>query len=142
MLTFLWELVTRDFWLKLLSLALAVLIWIVINFAIQREGTPVSSALRYTTAERTFYNLPVVVLSSAEDVRDFKVSPNEVTVTVQGEPKVFDKLQSKDIRVLVDLTGIATANYLMKRVEVSTPSGVTQVKVEPEQVRIIIPPKS
>jgi YbbR domain-containing protein len=142
MLTFLWELFARDFWLKLLSFALAVLIWMTINFAIKHEGTPVPSPMRYSSAERTFYNLRVVILTSAEDPRNFKVAPNEISVTVQGEPKAFEKLQSKDIRVLVDLTGVQAATDLRKRVEVSTPAGITQVRVEPEEVQVLVPPKS
>ena len=32
------DLIFKDFWLKLFSLALAVLIWLTVSFAIQRES--------------------------------------------------------------------------------------------------------
>ena len=84
-------------------------------------------------------NLPVIILSSAEDVRSFHVSPSVVEVTVQGDAKTLATLQSKDIRVLVDLTGIGAAHDLRKRIEVSTPAGITHVRVEPEEVQVIFP---
>lgn len=140
MIDWLRELVLEDFWLKLFSLALAVLIWITVSVAIQKEGSPV--APNSTPAiKRTFYNLTVLTVSSAADVHDFRVKPSEVEVTVQGDPKSIGDLQAKDIRVMVDLTGIDSASGLRKRLEVSTPPGVTHVQVQPEDVEVIFPIK-
>ena len=121
----------EDFLLKLFSLGLAVVVWLIVTFASQKEAG---------TTPRVFYNLPVIVLSSAEDVRNFKVSPNEVIVTVQADAKAVQNLQSKDIRATVDLTGVAVAHDLHKRVEVSLPPGVTCMRVAPEEVQVIFPP--
>ena len=82
----------------------------------------------------------MTVLSSAEDVHNFKVSPSEVEVTVQGDPRTLQNLQSKDIRAMVDLTGVAAARDLRKRIEVSVPAGVTYMRVAPEEVQVIFPP--
>ncbi|HVV02073.1 MAG TPA: CdaR family protein [Verrucomicrobiae bacterium] len=138
MFLFLRDLIFHDFPLKLFSLVLAILVWVTVTFAIRKEGV-VAPGVRYSLAERTFYTLPVAVLSSAEDVHRFKVSPSEVTVTVQGDPQAFENLQSKDIKVLVDLTGIKTANELRKKIEVSTPPGISRVRVDPEEVSVIAP---
>jgi len=139
MIAFLRHLIFHDFLLKVFSLALAVLIWLTIHFASQKEGSPVTP-LTLTTTQRTFPKLPVMVIFAAEDVRTSKVKPSEVEVTVQGEAKVLENLQGKDIRVMVDLTGIEAAR-LRKRIEVSPPAGVTLVRVTPPEVDVIIPPK-
>jgi YbbR domain-containing protein len=131
MIAFLRNLLLEDIWLKLFSLALAVLIWLTVSFASQKETG---------NSPRIFYNLPVTVLSTAEDVRDFKVSPNGVIVTVQGDANIVQNLQSKDIRPIVDLTGVAAARDLRKRVEVAVPAGVTCMRVVPEEVQVIFPP--
>lgn len=131
MIAFLRNLLLEDFWLKLFSLALAVLIWFTVTFVSQKE---------VRTDTRVFFNLPVTVLSAAEDVRNFKVSPSEVQVTVQGDGETLQNLQSKDIRVMVDLTGVMAARELRKRVEVSAPAGVTHLRVAPEEVQVIFPP--
>jgi YbbR domain-containing protein len=140
MIDFLRQLFFKDFWLKLFSLALSILIWLTVAFLVDKDMS-LANTLTFNTRERTFFSLPVAVLSSAEDVRSFKVSPGEVEVTVQGDPRILKKLQNKDIRVLVDLTGIDSARYLRKRIEVSTPSGVTHVMVAPQEVEVIYPPK-
>jgi len=132
MIAFFRNLLLDDFWLKLFSLALAALIWFTVTFVSQKE---------VRTDTRVFFSLPVSVLSSSDDVRNFKVSPGEVEVTVQGDVETLQNLQSKDIRARVDLTGVAAAHELRKRVEVSVPAGVTYLHVSPEEVQVIFPPE-
>ena len=85
--------------------------------------------------------LPVVVLSSAEDVRSVRVNPKEVDVTVRGEPKFLKELRGRDVRVLIDLTGIPAAHDMRMRVEVTLPAGLSLVRVNPEEVQIAFPAK-
>ena len=142
MISFLRHLIFEDFWLKLFSLALASIIWITVSLAIEKKEVAPAAALPLTTPGRlTFSHLPVIVLSSASDVRNFKVNPSEVEVTVEGDTQRLQSLQPKDIRVIVDLTGIESARDLTKRVDVSTPAGVSHTLVAPQEVQIIIPPK-
>jgi YbbR domain-containing protein len=127
----------EDIVLKLFSLGLAVLTWLTVWFAIQKEVSP--AAAFSGMKEKTFVNLPISVLSSAGDVHSFRVDPKEVQVTVQGDSRVLSTVKSKDIRVLVDLTGIEPIVGLRKRIEVSTPPGVTHVRIIPEEVLVISP---
>jgi YbbR-like protein len=140
MITFLRDLLFKDFWLKLFSLALAAAIWTTVTLAIKNEVSPLPT-LGIPTDVRTFYSLPVLVLSSAGDVRTIKVEPEQVAITLQGEPKTLQNLQGKDIRALVDLTGITAATNLTRRIEVSIPSGITHVRVVPSEVKILFPAK-
>jgi YbbR domain-containing protein len=133
MITFLRNLVLEDFWLKLFSLMLAVLLWITVTVA-SRKDTGADQRVPPKML------LPVAILAAAEDVHSFRVSPGEVMVTLQGNPKTLQNLQTNDIRVFVDLTGVAAARDLRKRVEVSVPAGVTTLRVKPEEVQIIFPP--
>jgi hypothetical protein len=133
MIPLLHKLVLKDFWLKLFSLALAVLIWFTVNTALSLGPG----------GQRVLAGLPVVTVvtaSSAEAARSFSVNPKTVSVTVQGDPRILSILQKKDIRVLVDLTGLPAAHNLRRPVEVSTPAGVTYVRVDPEEVEIVSPP--
>ena len=93
------------------------------------------------TELRVFQHLPVSVLSAAEDVRNFKVSPIEVAVTVQAGVETLQNLQIKDIRAMVDLTGIAAVHELRKPVEVSVPAGVAFLRVVPDHVQVVLPPE-
>jgi YbbR domain-containing protein len=132
MITFLRNLVLEDFWLKLFSLMLAVLLWLTVSFASRKD-----TGFDQRVLSRM---LPVTILASAEDVRSFRVSPGEVAVTVQGNPKTLQNLQTNDLRAIVDLTGIAAARDLRKRIEVSVPAGVTPLRVIPDEVQVIFPP--
>jgi len=129
----------HDFWLKLFSLVLATLTWLTVNFAVKKEVSPPPPLNFISTEQRVFANLPIVILSSAEDVRSLRVHPREVELTVQGDARTLKQLQVRDIRVLVDLTGIEAAQGLRKRLEVSTPPGVTYTRIEPEEVQVIFP---
>ena len=141
MIKFLRHLVVDDFLLKLFSLALALLFWITVSFAIQqKEGLPMP-AIPSTTEVRTYFNIPVVVVSSSSDVRNYRVSPDQVAAKVQGDAPIIENLQGKDLRALVDLTGIRTAQNLPRPIEICAPPGVTLLSVSPHEVQVIPPPK-
>jgi hypothetical protein len=121
------DLLTKDFGWKLFSLALAVAIWLIVQ-TIRNEST------------RTFPNLPVLVVSASADVREFKINPGTVEIAVSGRPDVMAALADKEIHATVDLTDIETARDLRKRVDVSTPPGVTVLRVTPPYVDVVVPP--
>ncbi len=139
MIHWLREVFLHDFRLKLFSLVLASLTWMVVNFAVQRDNSPAAPLVLGNVQQRVFPKIPVIVMSSAEDVRSVRVHPKEVDVTVQGDARLISQLDARDIHVLVDLTGIPAAHDLRKRVEVSTRPGVTLLRVEPEEVQVIFP---
>jgi YbbR domain-containing protein len=141
MIELLRSLVFRDLWLKLFSFALAFLIWFTVNIAVKNDLSPAATLTLSPPMQELISDLPVVILSSAEDVRSVRVNPKTVDVTVQGDSKILKNLQKKDIRVMVDLTNIEAAHDLRKRVEVSMPPGVAQVHVDPQEVQVIFSPR-
>jgi YbbR domain-containing protein len=141
MIALLRHLFLHDFWPKLFSVVLAVVLWVIVYEDNQRKEVA-PAALVQSPADRSFFNLPVIVISAAEDVHAYKVLPDVVAVTVQGEKETLQKLQSKDIRVLLDLTGIQSARELTKSVEISTPPGFSVVRITPKEVRIILPSRT
>jgi len=134
------EVLTRDLTWKLFSLGLAVAIYFIVLSV--REGTPRHTSTSDEMEERSFDGLPVVVFATAADVREFKVEPETVSVTVEGKREVLNQLTPADLRVLVDLTEIESAQDLIKRVEVSVPPGVRFVVAIPAEVYIVVPPKT
>jgi YbbR domain-containing protein len=135
------EIITRDWLWKLLSLALAVAIWLMVNPLSQGPAKATVNTL--TGAETSsFTNLPVsVLMSSATDVREVKVEPDTVTVTVNGPPEMISAMTGQEILVILNLTGIEAARGLRKRVEVTVPAGVAFMSVEPSQVNVTVQPK-
>lgn len=131
---------TRDLGWKLLSLVLATVVWFTVR-TLSREALSPGKALD-AWATRTFEDVPVLVVSAAADVREFRVHPPVAQITVSGRPEVLRALEPRDIHVMVDLTGIETARDLRKRLDVSVPAGVTVVRVVPTEVRVLVPPGS
>lgn len=136
MISSLQDLVLKDFWLKLFSFALATLIWFTIKIAIKNDISPVASLSLAATEQLTLHELPIDVLSAPQPARRYIITPGTVEVTVQGEPANLKNLHREDVRVLVDLSDTAAAQSSRRQVEVSTPPGITHVKVEPEEVQI------
>jgi len=140
MINILRNLIFRDFWLKLFSLVLALGVWKVVSKAVE-DNLPPSAVTSPMKLEKVFSGVKVLVVSAAGDVRNFRVHPEVVEVTVRGESQFLEGLKAADIRAIVDLTDIEATRGLTKRIEVSTPPGVTYTKISPEEVSVVVPPK-
>jgi YbbR domain-containing protein len=131
------NLLIRDWKWKLFSLILAVGIWLMVH---DIENPKVSSASA-ASSPVTYGKVPVFIVAAAADVHLYHVSPATVSVSVRGSPDAIAVLQANQIRATVDLTDIGSANDMRRRVDVSVPSGITLVNVDPERVNVIIPSK-
>ena len=134
------NLIFRDFWLKLFSLILALGVWKVVSEAVH-SNVPPSSVTSAMKLDKVFSDVKILVVSSAADVRNFKVHPEQVEVTFRGENQFLTNLSAADIRAIVDLTDIESAHGLSKRIEISIPVGLTLLKVSPAEVDVVVPPK-
>jgi hypothetical protein len=127
------EFIVKDFGWKLLSLALAVAIWLTVKGFSSDSGTQ---------AERRFTDLPAQIVSGTTDARSFRITPEVVQVTVKGLPEAIKALTEREIHVYVDVSTADPNRNFRKRVEISTPTRITIVKVEPAEVEVIVPPRS
>jgi hypothetical protein len=131
----------KDFGWKLFSAFLALAIWLTVH-KILDESAPspvVVPPLPPSPVATTFTNLPVLIVSAAADVREFHVTPNAITVTVSGQPEVMAALRESQVHALVDLTDIEAARDLHRPVDITMPTGVTLVNVDPAEVGVVIP---
>jgi YbbR domain-containing protein len=138
MINLLRTIILRDFWLKLFSLALAILIYLTVWYAISNQQSPLS-VFASQLPEQDYYNVPVQVLLPAADIRTVRINPSDVHVRVRGNAHDLQKLQPKDVSARVDLTGIESARGLRKRLEIIVPTGITVVQVVPDEVEVIVP---
>ena len=132
------DLLIKDLGWKLFSLFLAVAIWLTVHRILEESYSPVIHAGGSTL---TYGNLPVFIEASASDVHLYHVTPNTISVTVGGSPDAIAVLQADEVRATVDLTDIKVPGDLQRRVEVSVPAGITLIKVDPQTVGVIVPPK-
>jgi hypothetical protein len=126
------ELLLKNLGWKMLSLGLAVAIWLTVKTAINERGAQ---------SVRTFENIPAQIVSSTADVRTFRVIPDKVSITVRGRPEVISALNEREIRAFVDITSADISQNFIRRVQISTPIGITIVLVDPVEVAVEAPPK-
>ena len=122
---------TKDLSWIIVSLLLAVGIWLTV-YKIREEPEALVT--------RAYGNLPVHLLSAAQDVRDYRVAPDTVLVTVSGPPNAMAVLQADQIHAVANLTDIESSHDSRRPVEVSAPAGTTLVSVDPPEVGVIVPP--
>ena len=132
---------TKDLGWKLFSIFLALAIWLTVHKILEESAPPpaVVPPPPPSPVATTFTNLPVLIVSAAADVREFHVTPNAITVTVSGQPEVMAALRESQVHALVDLTDIEAARDLHRPVDITMPTGVTLVNVDPAEVGVVIP---
>ena len=137
MILFVRNLVVKDLWLKLFSLALAILIWFSVDFSISKEVSPWSTLIG-RTADETVVTVPVLIPA---DARNVSVDPEKVQVTLRGDPKLLQAISSEDIRAQVNLNGIESANGLRCPIEMILPQGISYTHIAPGEVEVRVSPK-
>lgn len=128
------DLIFNNFWIKVCSLLLAIMIWHVVNT--WQQGGQFRSPGVAPAAERAFNRMPITVMKSADNERGFRVEPSRVDVLLRGAPDVVNKLSVRDVQVFIDLTDVSDASNLLKRVQVHHPPGLTVSRVTPAEVRV------
>jgi len=126
------ELFLKHLGWKMLSLGLAVALWMTVKAAINERGAQ---------SVRTFDGIPAQIVSSTTDVRAFRVLPATVSITVRARPEVIAVLTDREIHALVDVTTADLSKNFNRRVQTSAPIGITVVRVEPVEVAVEVPPR-
>jgi len=135
---------------KLVSLCLATLIWFNVWSVDRKEPRLLESAFgsllpkpvtELVTGE--FAQIPITIVSLAQDTRAFRLDARQAKVVVSGERGLLLRLTAKDIQAVVDLTDLANArrtdaitNLVSRPVRARSPDGITVVKVEPSAVLV------
>jgi hypothetical protein len=139
MILFIRNLVVKDLWLKLFSLALAVLIWFTVYFSLSKDVSP-WAALIGRTADESLVTVPVSVPPGTHGA---SVRPDAVQVTLRGDPKLLQRLRmGDDVRAQVNLAGIQSADGLRCPVDLILPQGVSYTHIKPDEVEVRLSPKT
>jgi hypothetical protein len=127
------DIILNNFWWKVTALLLAVLAWIGFAPSEMRPYLLPQSFRPYFT--RHLIAHPVTISKPATDKREFKVTPAEVDITLNGEEKVLRNLLASEVRaeaIMSEYTG--QTNTL--RIRVYVPPGIDLVDISPETVQV------
>jgi hypothetical protein len=81
------DIITKDFGWKVFSVLLALAIWATIKTISNEVPQPDRTDAVANPPKQTFLALPVLVVSAASDVREFRVQPGVVDVMWRDRPK-------------------------------------------------------
>jgi len=124
----------KDLGWKFFSLALAVAIWLTVNYKNQDES---AAAPR---REIVYGDLPVMTIKLPPG-RNAQISPADVTVTVSGPSEWMATLQANEILTFVNLSGVESGSDLRRAVTVAVPPGLTYSVVPPNVSVTVSPPQ-
>lgn len=119
------DLILHNFWWKLTSLFLAVIVWLVVY-----RDSPLASPVVPRNPYR-FPKHPLAVLRDSTDKRAIRISPTEVDVTVSTPINEATRLDESDIQTFVDLSEV-DSRQKSARIRVYVPRGVRLERIEPE----------
>ena len=114
----------KDFWIKLVSVAIAIALWFFVNSEKPRNIT---------------FNVPLTPSAIPSGVVVKEIFPDKVKVIVRGKFTTILSLDSKAIRINLPFTisrGDTEVSREISSKDVVVPSGIEFVKVEPNKVLI------
>jgi hypothetical protein len=118
------SIVTRNLGWKLLSVALAVLLWIAV------EGEPELV---------TVQSVPVFYRNVEPSLALVANPPTTVRVELRGPSDVLGRDNLSNVSVLLDLAGVAEPGervFPISRTNVSVPAGVNFVRADPSELKL------
>jgi hypothetical protein len=132
----------RNLWLKLASVVLATLIWLTVQANVEKETRlvqqmPVSADEfeRRGIAQRHFEVVPVVTRCNSTNCPAFRADPATVSVDLSGESQRIWNMEGREMTAYVEIGDQPRAGDLCP-IQVSTPPGVTWLRVLPNVVRL------
>jgi YbbR domain-containing protein len=120
------SLILNHFWLKLISLVLAILIWLTVK-------SDLGSAT--TEATRTFPNRPILLLTDKAEHVAVAANPSQASITVRGPAGLLNELTDQDIHVYVRLHEPRQVNGVLP-VHAHVPSGAKVILITPDAATI------
>jgi hypothetical protein len=102
------EFILNNFWLKLFSLVLAVMIWLAIRGNIRTELSGSNNPFRLPANDE--FARPIMLDVAPTDKQAYVVTPLSVNVKLTGDPDALKKLNPNDIQPFVRLNNVTVAH--------------------------------
>ncbi len=96
----------------------------------------VTIQVKEVIVQKTIKNIPVLPRNISPFV-SCEIKPEVVDITVEGKNILIDKLKAEDIKAFMKFTDNFKVEQRVK-VQVDLPEGISLIKVEPEEVTVLI----
>jgi hypothetical protein len=125
----------NNFWWKVTALLLAIVVWL--GFQPRDKHLNLFPDAYRPSYVRYILRHPVTIIKPATDMREFKVIPSEVDISLSGDEKILDALDGADIRASVDVVSLSGKTNTLP-ISVTFP-GSAEIKVDrvtPDRVQV------
>ncbi len=126
-----WSILSRNLWMKLLSLLLAILLWnyvVTSNTSITRQKS-ISGLNGYLANQGTLAANKLALLDSAEEMM------RDITVRIEAPQAEFSRVSADNVKVTLDLSSVRTAGTQQVPLKATTAYGRV-LSVYPETLKL------
>jgi hypothetical protein len=124
--------ILHNFWWKVTSLMLAIIVWIVVH------DTGAAGDI-IPRSQRRFAHHTLSLMRETTDKRPIRITPNEVEVIVSAPIMEATRLQDGDIQTFVDMGDVSGRNDKVRiRVFVPGSRGVRLESITPDEATVEI----
>jgi hypothetical protein len=128
------DLILNNFWWKLTALALAIIVRLALH---PQDGQPLLPESMRPMHTRYLVAHPIILSKPATDLREFKVMPETVDITLSGDSKFLKNLDDREVRATVDVRDISPdTNTVRIHVFVPPEGGIRLERMTPERVQV------
>lgn len=133
------NIILHNFWWKLLSLAVAALLWVIINIVLQKdEQERVAAREVETESRRPFYGIPITVLAPPSNTNRFSITPDLVSVDVGSkDSKALDDLQARQVQAFVDVSDAEDEKQFRRPIQIHVPGDFVVVAMAPTNASVV-----
>jgi YbbR domain-containing protein len=96
----------------------------------------VTIQVKEAIVQKTIKNIPVLPRNLSPFV-SCEIKPEVVDITVEGKNILIDKLKAEDIKAFMKFTDNFKVEQRVK-IQVDLPEGISLVKIDPEEVTVLI----
>jgi hypothetical protein len=130
------DLILNNFWWKLTALFLAVASWVGFSYK-SGEGFNIWPETP-TSHSRVLVSHPITITKPANDVREFRVQPTSVDITLAGDREALKELDARQVRATVEITELRGETNMLP-INVFLPQQIKSIQLEkwaPDKVQV------
>ena len=129
------RLILHNFWLKVFSIAMGTVIWMSIHYSIEHDFA-LSEPGPGKLIGREAITVAITIVKQAGDMREFRVTPSAVVLSLQGDERVLLGTERKYIKVFVDLTSFQSRGPSVEDLHPEVPNNVHVIDFTPHTVTV------
>jgi YbbR domain-containing protein len=129
------DLILHHFWWKLLSLLVAVLMWLTIQTAFRRDQSLRDSPV-VNSDTRDFSTVPVKILTLTPNPYHYAADPVAVSVEISGSADDLARLQEKQVHAFVDVTDAGDEKQFRREIQVQVPGDLKVENLRPSSATV------